>query len=407
MTQGTVPHGDLARTGRCSGRGIVNEPQVVRRFTMPASPALPTVADGVMYVSDAEGNACAFDVDTGQRLWHQQHCDNPQDRDDWDLMRLEWPPALTPDLVILDTGEETFGCRRTDGQLSWKLEGAGRPTVVDDLLLRIGHGGVEALDAATGQPRWQASERSDNLTYGLLRVHPTIADGMALVAEGYEPHRHEGGGVHAFDLRTGALRWEIYGDDQSACTWETPCASPDIVLVDSCHPVWAHGFVWVYQHRLHADHAEEPTLTGLDPGTGRPEQTLVLREIFDPYDPPAGAPIFGPDLVYCRTDKRLDALDLTTGALRWTRRLTASVVGAPLLAGSTLHLATENGGLQALDASTGDLRWSVALDEATTWSSDFSADLGEEIGYEEIAAPFVLTNGSLFARTDNAVLLLR
>ncbi|MEV0232677.1 PQQ-binding-like beta-propeller repeat protein [Nonomuraea sp. NPDC050786] len=405
MSQGTVPCGDLARTGRCAGPGLVSEPQVVRRFTTPAGPSLPTVADGVMYVSDAEGNACAFDIDSGHRLWHQQHCDNPQDHDDWDFMRLEWPPALTPGLVIIDTGEETFGCERSDGQLRWKIEGAGRPTVVDDLLLRVGINGIEALDAASGRLRWQTSERSDNHTYGLLSVHPTIADGMVLVAEGFEPHRHEVSGVHAFDLRTGALRWEIWGDDESACPRLPPCDTPDALLF-AHPPVWAHGLVWVVQGWLHADHPNEPKLVGLDPRTGRPERTLTLKGADDAYESPAGAPIFGPDLAYCRTDKRIDALDLATGTVQWTRYLDASMVGAPLLAGNILHLATENGGLQALDAGTGDLRWSIALDEAATWSADFPADAGEEIGYEEIATPLVLIDGSLFARTDNAVLLL-
>ncbi|MEO3790847.1 PQQ-binding-like beta-propeller repeat protein [Nonomuraea sp. B10E15] len=279
--------------------------------------------------------------------------------------------------------------------------------MVDDLLLATDFG-LMARDAASGRLLWQADERSGDHTYALLNVHPTIAEDMLLVTEGYEPHRHEDSGVHAFDLRTGALRWEIWGDDEPACAQIPPCANPDAVLVMG-PPVWARGLVWIRHYRVHgADLPDETKLVGLDLRTGRPQRTLALEGVDDYLEPHIGAPIFGPDLAYCQADKRIDALDLVTGTVRWSRRLATSMVGAPLLAGDVLHVATENGGLHAFDAGTGDPRWSIALEETTTWSAaDFLYKLGEVAGYDEVAAPFVLTDGHLFARTDNAVLMLR
>jgi hypothetical protein len=54
-------------------------------------------------------------------------------------------------------------------------------------------------------------------------------------------------------------------------------------------------------------------------------------------------------------------------------------VGTPLLAGQTVHVATEGGHLLALAADTGD----------------------------EVATPFSLADGVLYAVTDGAVLALR
>ncbi|WP_433509755.1 PQQ-binding-like beta-propeller repeat protein [Nonomuraea sp. CA-143628] len=381
-------------------------------------------------MSDAEGNAFAFDIATGHQLWHQQHCDNPQDHDKWDFTRLEWPPALTSGLVIIDTGEETFGCDRGDGRLRWKLEGARRPTVVDGLLLRVGidrprragrsasetvpalpplQRGMEALDAATGQLRWQTSVPSDGYTYSLSHVHPTIAEGMVLMTEGFDPHCRVKSGLHAFDLHTGALRWEIWEDNEQACPRMPPCDRPDRVGVSSGRTVWAHGLVWIVEDRFHADYPYEETLVGLDPRTGRPERTLSLKGFDDPDEIGSGMPIFGHDLLYCLGDERIDALDLATGTVRWTQRLTSPTVGSLLLAGNILHMATENGGLQALDADTGDPRWSIVLnDETAMWEPPFPVSVPlAGTGYEAMPAPFVLIDGSLFVRTDNAVLQLR
>jgi outer membrane protein assembly factor BamB len=394
MSPVTVPHGDLSRTGQCPGPGIVREPKVFRRFTTNAGrPSLPAVADGVMYAGDAEGNLYAFDVETGERLWYHQH------HDDRYSMRIERMSAVTPDLVIIEAGGRVFGHARLDGEVRWKIEGTC-PTVVDDILLVLDDlSGIQAFDAASGQLRWRTGQRFDGGSYGLLQAHPTIADGMVLVAEGFEGH-HTHGGLHAFDRRTGTLQWGI-GEGEVACARLPPCDAPDELMVAPFHPVWAHGLVWTIQVRQH-EGSGEGELVGIDPKTGKQHRALVegwldADEFID------GAPIFGPEWAYCRSESRVDALDLATGVIQWTQRLAAPIVGTPLLAGGTLHLATDNGCMHAIDATTGDLQWSLTLDEPTGWSMAFSGE-GE---YDEIETPFTLANGTLFARVHNAVLALR
>jgi outer membrane protein assembly factor BamB len=71
-----------------------------------------------------------------------------------------------------------------------------------------------------------------------------------------------------------------------------------------------------------------------------------------------------------------------------------------MLADGTLHVATNGDGLHALHAATGDPRWSLHVGEPAAWSEDH----GE---YEEVETPFILAGGTLYARTDRAVIALR
>jgi outer membrane protein assembly factor BamB len=60
----------------------------------------------------------------------------------------------------------------------------------------------------------------------------------------------------------------------------------------------------------------------------------------------------------------LVALDLQTGAQRWTSQVSTSALSTPEVAGDLVIVGTGQDGLQAIDAATGTKRWSVAADGA-------------------------------------------
>jgi outer membrane protein assembly factor BamB len=394
MSHTTASYGDLARTGCFPGPGVVSEPRVLRRFPMAAEPAHPTVTGGALYAGDAEGEVHALDVETGERLWHHRHGGERWARE---IVR---PAAVTTGAVLLQVGEQVVCHDRGSGGVRWRAEGFC-PTVVDDLVLVFDDlSGLRALDAGSGQPRWQTgSRRFDGLGYGLLQTHPTVAGEMVLVAEGFEGH-HTHGGLHALDRRTGAVRWGL-GEGEAACTRPAPCAEPDTWEFAPYHPVWARDLVWTIGARNH-QHRTVLELVGADPATGAERWAIAEEEWLDTdaHEHIDGAPVVGPELLYCRSGDRVDALEPLTGTLRWSRRTAAQIVGTPVLAGGIVHLATEGGGLHALDAATGDHRWSLTLDEPTEWSEGFAGE------YDETETPFTLADGTIYARTGHAVIAL-
>ncbi len=381
MPSVTVPSGDSARTGVCPGSGLTAEPKVVRRFAVPR-PSLPAVAGGVLYAGDGTGTVHAFDVATGDRLW--RHGGGSE-------YEVDVMPAVTSDLVFVDSGDRVWAHDRRDGRLRWDADGRF-PTVAGDLLLIMDNlSGFRALDIESGGTRWRSGRRFDGTGYGLLETHPTVAGELVLVTEGFEGN-HTHGGLHAYDRSTGTLLWGI-GERQEACTRSSPCPEPDERTIGPYHAVVAHGLVWTLDLRMHQD-TGGCELTAVDPRTGERRRALPVADVFD-------APVFGPELAYCRSGGRVDALDPVAGTLRWSRDLTKPIVGTPLLAGGVLHLATEGGGLHALYAGTGDVVWNLTLDEPTEWSAEF---LGE---YNETETPFTIADGAVYARGDDAVLVLR
>ncbi len=376
----TVPSGDSARTGVCPGSGLTAEPKVVQRFTVPR-PSLPAVTGGVLYAGDETGAVHAFDVATGDRLW--RHAGGSE----YEVDRM---PAVTADLVVVESGERVWAHDRRDGRLRWDVDG-GSPTAAGDLLLIMDNlNGFQALDLGSGGTRWRSGRRFDDLTYGLLETHPTVAGELVLVTEGFEGN-HTHGGLHAYDRSTGTLLWGI-GERREACTRPSPCPEPDELTIGPFHAVVAHGLVWTIDLRMHQDNGG-CELTGVDPRNGEQRRALSAADA-------DGSPVFGPELAYCRAGGRVDALD-PAGTVRWSRDLMEPIVGTPLLAGGVLHLATEGGGLHALDAGTGDVAWQLTLDEPTEWSAEF---IGE---YNETETPFTIADGAIFARSDDAVLVLR
>jgi outer membrane protein assembly factor BamB len=361
-----------------------------------ARPSLPTVVGGIAYLGDAEGGVHAVELDGDGVLWRSphdlRHSDGTPARSSVAAL-----PAVSDGLVFVEAGEQVFALDRATGGPRWLVPelSSMHPVVADDLLLVV-HDlhSAAAYDVSTGARRW-GTEPPNEYGFGLLEMFPMVAGGRMFLTEGVEGNKRDGG-LHAFDLKTGALEWG-FSDDFIACD-HPDCEGNSLTFAPN-HPVYARGLVWVVRNRYcDTTGASDMELVGFDPDDGTERAALTEPDGAEVADVILAAPVFGAGLVYCTSGPRVHALDPTSGHVVWTREFSAPVVGTPLLAGHILHLAAEGGQLHAVDARTGDVRWDLALDEPTGWSAQVDDT------YAEPAAPLTLADGVLYVETDDGVL---
>ena len=60
------------------------------------------------------------------------------------------------------------------------------------------------------------------------------------------------------------------------------------------------------------------------------------------------------------------ALDIETGLVRWSVVLDENITAAPVVAGGTVVIGTENGVVHGIDAHTGELAWDFRIDGKIT-----------------------------------------
>ncbi|GAA0624841.1 hypothetical protein GCM10009422_21650 [Brevundimonas kwangchunensis] len=126
----------------------------------------PTVSGSRVFVVDVENQIVALDVNTGRQEWSYRGIPEPAR-----IMRAA-SPAVTGDTVIVPfSSGEVVALRASTGQALWNQvlsrtsrtsalselrDIAGRPVVSRGFVYAVGHSGVmAAMDARSGQPRWQ------------------------------------------------------------------------------------------------------------------------------------------------------------------------------------------------------------------------------------------------------------
>lgn len=236
----------------------------------------PAVAEGTAYTSDLDERVVAVETATGDVLWEGA------------LPGVRGSPAVGGGVVVFLTGR-----------------------------------GAVALDAATGDRRWRALDRSASLFGG----SPVVADGVAYVPLGLS--------LHALDLSDGSVRW-------SHTTGLESRATPSVVDGSAYA-----GDDDTYVHALDAATGERRWRAKTD---GR-----VRSEV-----PVAGG------TVYATSEAgTVHAFDAETGAERWRRSLdgrarTLATDGAHLYVPVRGMSETAFSGLVALHAGDGTPCWRAA-----------------------------------------------
>ena len=160
--------------------------------------ANPVIADGRVFLGSDAGQLTARDLDTGTQLWAFQTGES-----------LRGSPAVAGGLVFTGGGLDG-GIHALDaatGQPRWQVPTPGRytvyttPTVVDNVVYAATgptqdrEDTVFALDAATGRQLW-ATDVGTSVFAG-----PAVGDGLVIVGNA------DGGQLIALDAATGAVRW--------------------------------------------------------------------------------------------------------------------------------------------------------------------------------------------------------
>jgi len=121
---------------------------------------LPTVADGVAYMGNADGHICAIELINGGMLWQSRHELRHEDGTAA-LSSVAALPAVSMDLVLAEAGEQVFAHDRGTGQVRWSIPeiSSHHGVVVGDVVLVL-HGleAAATYELSTGGRRWSSVE---------------------------------------------------------------------------------------------------------------------------------------------------------------------------------------------------------------------------------------------------------
>lgn len=317
--------------------------------------ASPVVADGIVFISNADGSIRALDVADGTERWTYSVDRSP-------LVAA----ALGDDVAYLLEGRAEEGDvtarSLTDGDERWREQvtqigpPVRAPALFEDTLYLIGAGGLTAVDTDDRSRLWTKTgvsvssltaavsadalyfggavgEESENGTRGLVALDsndgtvrwtfeieefvsssPALGDGTVYVGGENET-------VYAIDTEDGTERWSARTDGRVAAS---------AALTD-------HDGGTVYT----AD--SEGVVYALDSDDG------TERWRFETDDVVLSSPAVVSDTVYVAAqDRNVYALAVEDGTERWQFATDGSMISSPAVVANTLFVGTENGTFYAL-----------------------------------------------------------
>jgi outer membrane protein assembly factor BamB len=299
-----------------SGKGSDDD----SRLTAP-----PIVADGRIYVLDAEAHVFAFDARTGKPLWNRNLA--PHGPDDFTLFGL-----LGPDMSIDPS------------------KGFGGGTCYDSgkLFVSTGFGNVFALDAATGRQLWKAN-------LGVPIVNAPVANGGRVFVSSEDNH------FVALAQSDGRVLWDHQGISESAgiLTSTSAAVAGDTVIVP-----YTSGELYA----LRIDNGS-PEWNDMLTKSGNVTALSELDDI-------AGRPVVDRDMVFAISHSgTMAAINLNTGERVWTRDVAG--IQTPWAAGDYVYVLTTTGQVLCLQRKDGEVKWIHQLprwehpeqrDDAIVWS---------------------------------------
>lgn len=279
------------------------------KVTVGPGDASPAVVGDKVYVfardKDGEVTVC-LEAGTGKELW----------RDKFDVLAASEPMGRHP------------GPRSS-------------PAVANGKVVTYGvRGNLSCLDAATGKVSWRKDEFPGALPRFFTASSPLISDGLCIAQLGSE----EKGGVVAYDLATGDVKWK-WADDGSAYS------SPVLMTVGGTKMIVA---------------LTSKRIVGLGLADGK----LLWEAPFAPQNRAynAATPIVNGDtVIYAGSGRGAKASKIEkTGdgfAAKevWSNPDNAVQFNTPVLKGGQLYGLSQKGELFCLDAQTGKTLWTAPL----------------------------------------------
>jgi outer membrane protein assembly factor BamB len=349
------------------------------RLTAP-----PVVADGRIFVLDAQAHVFAFDARDGKPLWDKSLA--PEGPDDFTFFGL-----LGPDMSIDPS----------------KGFGGGAAFDSGKLFVSTGFGDVFALDAATGKQLWKAD-------LDVPIVNAPVANGGRVFVSSQDNH------FVALAQADGRMLWDHQGISESAgiLTSTSAAVAGDYVIVP-----YSSGEL--YAIRVDNGRAEwNDMLT-------KSGNVTALSEL----DDIAGRPVVDRDMVFAISHSGImAAINLNTGDRVWSRDIGG--IQTPWAAGDFVYVLTTEGQVLCLERKDGRVKWMHQLprwedpedkDRPIVWSgpvlvsdrlvlvsstgkaislSPYSGDLLGRVDIPDgTYIPPVVANGTLYLLTNGAQLV--
>lgn len=281
----------------------------------------PVVADGVVYVSSAS-EVYAVEAATGQQRWKFStgHA---------------WNEPTAPGVY---GGMVYFGSENADGHLYaldvltgqqlWRVSTGGPvtscPVVVDGVVYVGNPRGLCALDATTGEWRW---ELFSSTVFGC----PAVADGVMYVHAGGQG---DGCGLYAVDPATGEQWWKF----STGHEWK-----------ESSAPAVAGGIVYV---------GSGSSLYAVDAHDGQQRWGFLTGHYV------TSSPTVVDGRVYVGSwDNHLYAVDADTGELNWKFSTAGAVASSAVVVDGLVYVGSWDHSLYVVDAATGELHWKFATSD--------------------------------------------
>jgi outer membrane protein assembly factor BamB len=290
---------------------FADKPANVWKVDVGLGHSSPLVADGRVYLHTRQGDqetVAAFDLASGKPLWTERY-----------------PAPLKVDSAASSHGP---GPKST-------------PTLSNGKLYTFGLGGIlSCFDAATGAVKWRKSYEKEfpgtNPIYGAA-MSPLVDNGLLIAHVGGENK----GALRAFDLETGATKWNWIEDGPSY-------ASAVAIDVAGTRQIVTQT---------------QKFIVGVAQATG---QSLWKVPFATAYDQNSVTPVVYKDLViYSGENMGTSALRITKQGNAWQATEVwknpeiSMYMSSPVVEGDTLYgLSHRNKGMFfALDAATGKTRW--------------------------------------------------
>lgn len=322
----------------------------------------PVVAGGLVIVAVADfndgklGGVAAFDAVTGDEVW----------RYDTGAAVRNAPTVVGETVVAASIDGVVHAIDLVNGESSWQYDvafGVARnesvllqsPTVVDGVVYVGVLGRLVALDATSGELRWETEPMPQDFWLA-SNASPTVVGETLICAFG------RGGldGVPAFDTATGVERWRLPPGD---CSPTGACAVGGHAsgVVGDSHVYLSSGNGQVYA--VEPLSGEVAWRTPLFEGSSNWDYAIV------------GTPALadGRLLVPTMYD-RLHAVDATSGEALWSvvagegslytshsRTTTGAFVASPVVTDRVVWAGGSDGVLRAIDLETGEESWGTDL----------------------------------------------
>jgi outer membrane protein assembly factor BamB len=274
--------------------------------------------------------ALCVEAATGRMLWDEEVFRRPASKIHSKNSHASPTPLVHGNRVYVHFGHQGTACLDREGRVLWRAThryepvhgNGGSPVVVDGLLIFSCDGAedpfVIALDAATGQPRWQffrTSEADNKFSFSTPAVIE-VSGRKQLITPG-------SGVVNALEPATGREIWRVrYGQGYSVIP----------------KPIYAHGLVFI------ATGYNTPTVMAIRPeGAGDVTETHVAWT-YRKAAPHTPSLLVVEDLLYMVSDKGIaTCLEARTGREVWQERLGGNYSASPLYADGKIFLQSEEG----------------------------------------------------------------